>query len=167
MKGRQAMNRTAQWNAHVAIHVKDLAKSIEFYRRLFGIQPCKVRRGYAKFAVSNPPLNFTLNEVSTEHSVSRSLSHMGIQVFSTEEVLAVRDRWIKEGLTPWDEMGTTCCHAVQDKAWVRDPDGNEWEVFVVLADADEAEPGTVRATKTAEPPCCGPACCAPAEAVKA
>ena len=28
-------------------------------------------------------------------------------------------------------MGTDCCYARQDKAWVRDPDGNEWEVFVV------------------------------------
>lgn len=33
-----------------------------------------------------------------------------------------------------DEMQTTCCHALQDKAWVNDPDGSEWEVFVVLED---------------------------------
>jgi hypothetical protein len=31
-------------------------------------------------------------------------------------------------------MQTTCCYAVQDKTWVADPDGNEWEVFVVLED---------------------------------
>jgi hypothetical protein len=31
-------------------------------------------------------------------------------------------------------MQTTCCFALQDKAWVSDPDGNEWEVFVVLKD---------------------------------
>jgi hypothetical protein len=35
---------------------------------------------------------------------------------------------------PRDEMQTTCCYAVQDKTWVSDPDGNEWEVFVVLED---------------------------------
>jgi hypothetical protein len=33
-----------------------------------------------------------------------------------------------------DEMQTNCCYAIQDKSWVRDPDGNEWEVFVVLKD---------------------------------
>src|SRR2546425_8714681 len=33
-----------------------------------------------------------------------------------------------------DEMQTSCCYALQDKTWVRDPDGNEWEVFVVLED---------------------------------
>src|SRR5579863_3233521 len=48
--------------AHVAIHVKDVAASVAFYGKLFGIEPCKVRTGYAKFDVENPPLNFTLNE---------------------------------------------------------------------------------------------------------
>lgn len=38
------------------------------------------------------------------------------------------------GLTPRDEMQTSCCYALQDKSWVRDPDGNEWEAFVVLED---------------------------------
>jgi hypothetical protein len=33
-----------------------------------------------------------------------------------------------------DEMQTSCCYALQDKTWVKDPDGNEWEVFVVLED---------------------------------
>jgi hypothetical protein len=38
------------------------------------------------------------------------------------------------GLLTRDEMQTNCCYALQDKTWVRDPDGNEWEVFVVLED---------------------------------
>jgi len=29
-------------------------------------------------------------------------------------------------------MKTDCCYALQDKTWVEDPDGNRWEVFVVL-----------------------------------
>jgi hypothetical protein len=53
-------------------------------------------------------------------------------VASTGDVLALRERWQEAGLLPRDEMQTNCCHAVQDKAWVSDPDGNEWEVFVVL-----------------------------------
>lgn len=31
-------------------------------------------------------------------------------------------------------MDTNCCYAIQDKIWVSDPDGNEWEVFVVNED---------------------------------
>jgi catechol 2,3-dioxygenase-like lactoylglutathione lyase family enzyme len=54
--------------AHLAINVHNLDKSLEFYQKLFGIEPSKVRTGYAKFDVANPPLNFTLNEVPLGHS---------------------------------------------------------------------------------------------------
>jgi catechol 2,3-dioxygenase-like lactoylglutathione lyase family enzyme len=118
--------------AHLAINVRNLEKSIDFYRKMLGIEPRKVRKGYAKFDVQNPPLNFTLNEVPfTDRG---ALSHLGIQVGSTADVLAVRQNWADAGLFTRDEMQTDCCYATQDKAWVRDPDGNEWEVFVVLKD---------------------------------
>jgi len=118
--------------AHLAINVRDVEQSIEFYKKLFGIEPLKVRTGYAKFDVANPPLNFTLNQVPFDGS--GALSHLGIQVASPDDVIAMRDGWKASGLLPREEMQTTCCYALQDKAWVHDPDGNEWEVFVVLKD---------------------------------
>jgi catechol 2,3-dioxygenase-like lactoylglutathione lyase family enzyme len=118
--------------AHVALNVKSVAESIEFYRGAFGLEPCKVRAGYAKFDVEEPPLNLTLNE---RVEVRRgALSHLGIQVASTADVLALGARWRAAGLKTFDEMGTNCCYAVQDKTWVTDPDGNSWEAFVVLED---------------------------------
>jgi catechol 2,3-dioxygenase-like lactoylglutathione lyase family enzyme len=118
--------------AHLALNVKDLGRSLEFYKKMLGIEPAKVRTGYAKFDVQNPPLNLTLNQ----HSFGGpgALSHLGLQVSSTEDVLAVRGRWAEAGLVTRDEMQTDCCYAVQDKTWVHDPDGNGWEVFVVLED---------------------------------
>jgi catechol 2,3-dioxygenase-like lactoylglutathione lyase family enzyme len=132
--------------AHLAINVRNVEQSIEFYRKMFGIEPSKVRSGYAKFDVQNPPLNFTLNQVPFKDA--GALSHMGIQVASTDDVLAAHERWATAGLLPRDEMQTDCCHALQDKAWVHDPDGNEWEVFVVLED-NLPERGQSSA-------CCGP-----------
>jgi catechol 2,3-dioxygenase-like lactoylglutathione lyase family enzyme len=118
--------------AHLALNVHNVEQSIEFYKKLLGIEPGKVRTGYAKFDVQNPPLNLTLNEHSfTDRG---ALSHLGIQVASTNDVLAMREKWVEAGLLTRDEMQTSCCYALQDKAWVRDPDGNEWEVFVVLED---------------------------------
>jgi catechol 2,3-dioxygenase-like lactoylglutathione lyase family enzyme len=125
-------NEIQTLKAHLAVNVRDTEKSIEFYKKMFGIEPAKVRTGYAKFDVQNPPLNFTLNQAA--FADSGALSHLGIQVASTEDVLKLRDRWSAAGLTPREEMNTTCCYAVQDKAWVSDPDGNEWEVFVVKED---------------------------------
>ena len=117
---------------HVSINVRNVTESIEFYRKMLGIEPAKVRTGYAKFDVQNPPLNLALNEVPFNER--GALSHLGIQVASTDDVLAVRMRWADEGLITRDEMQTNCCYAIQDKTWVTDPDGNEWEVFVVLED---------------------------------
>ena len=118
--------------AHLALNVKDVETSIQFYKKMLGVEPSKVRTGYAKFDVNDPPLNLTLNQVP--FAGRGALSHLGIQVASTDDVLAMKALWESRGLTARDEMQTTCCYAVQDKTWVSDPDGNEWEVFVVLED---------------------------------
>ncbi len=125
-------NNITALKAHISLNVKNVSQSIEFYHKLFGIEPVKVRQGYAKFDVQNPPLNLALNENSL--AGHGSLSHLGIQVASTEDVLETKTRWEELGLKTKDEMQTNCCYALQDKTWTRDPDGNEWEVFVVLED---------------------------------
>ena len=136
---------------HVSINVRNVAESVAFYRKMFGIEPAKVRTGYAKFDVQNPPLNLALNEAPFDGR--GALSHLGIQVSSTEDVLAIREKWIGAGLTTRDEMQTACCYAVQDKTWVSDPDGNEWEVFVVLEDNLPEESGaSISACCATEPP---------------
>ena len=125
-------NTVQALKAHLALNVHNVERSIEFYKKLLGLEPSKVRTGYAKFDVQNPPLNLTLNE--HKFGERGALSHLGIQVASTGDVLATRERWLEAGLLTRDEMQTNCCYALQDKTWVRDPDGNEWEVFVVLED---------------------------------
>jgi catechol 2,3-dioxygenase-like lactoylglutathione lyase family enzyme len=147
-----ATNAAKTLKAHIAIHVQNVPRSIEFYRKLFGIEPSKVRNGYAKFDVSDPPLNFALNQGTSEKH--GTLSHLGIQVASTTDVLAMRQLWYERGLLTRDEMKTECCYAVQDKSWVRDPDGNEWEVFAVLEDNLPEKTG-------ADKSCCTSDCCAP------
>ena len=131
MEGKSE-NAVHALKVHLALNVRDVQKSLKFYRKMLGLEPSKVRTGYAKFDVTNPPLNLTLNEVG--FNGRGALSHLGIQVASTNDVLAMRDKWAGSGLTTRDEMQTDCCYATQDKTWVQDPDGNQWEVFVVLQD---------------------------------
>jgi catechol 2,3-dioxygenase-like lactoylglutathione lyase family enzyme len=131
MEGKSE-NTVQALKAHLALNVRNVSTSLEFYQKMLGIEPAKVRPGYAKFDVQNPPLNLTLNENSFNER--GALSHLGIQVSSTADVLSMRQQWQSAGLLTRDEMQTDCCYATQDKAWVKDPDGNEWEVFVVLKD---------------------------------
>jgi len=121
---------------HLALTVSDVHRSIEFYRALFGIEPSKVRPGYAKFEVREPALNFTLNEGERDGELG-AFNHAGIQVASTDDVLRARARLVEAGLATFDEMDTSCCYAKQDKIWVTAPDGESWEVFVTHAESDE------------------------------
>lgn len=119
---------------HVGINVTNLEKSINFYQKVFGVEPVKVKTDYAKFLLENPGLNFTLN---VQDAVSgNQVNHFGFQVLSADEILTHKERLEKEGFFARDEMDTTCCYAVQDKFWVTDPDGNEWEFFYTKSDSD-------------------------------
>ncbi len=69
--------------AHLALNVKDVDRSVDFYRKLLAIEPSKLRTGYAKFDVQNPPLNLTLNQIP--FTGRGALSHLGIQVASTDQ----------------------------------------------------------------------------------
>jgi len=153
---QSAIEFATETRVHVAIKVSNLDRSLPFYTTLFGQEPAKVRPGYAKFEVANPPVNFTLNE-TPGMTAGGTLSHMGIQVKNTEEVLAAKTRFQVAGLATFDEENVTCCYAVQDKVWVHDPDGTEWEVFVVL-EADAPVHSANR--QPADADCCDTDCCA-------
>jgi catechol 2,3-dioxygenase-like lactoylglutathione lyase family enzyme len=152
-------NNVKTLKPHISINVRNIEDSVNFYRRLFGTEPVKFingnaaddssgrqiaaaeleksRGGYAKFDLQNPPLNFTMNE--SPNASGSGFSHLGMQVETTDDVLKMRERWIAEGLSTFDEMQVDCCYALQDKTWTRDPDGNEWEVFVVLENTEGLE----------------------------
>lgn len=121
----------------LALNVSDLDEAVDFYTKLFGVAPAKVEPGYANFAVTDPPLKLVL----FEHEGGGTINHLGVEVEATSEVEATQRRLEAEGLGLTEEMGTTCCYAVQDKVWAAGPDGLSWEVYTVLEDAADAACG--------------------------
>lgn len=117
----------------LALRVGDLAGSIDFYSKLFGVEPAKLRPGYANFAVTEPALKLVLLE--GEPGQETVLDHLGVEVESTEDVSAASKRLTGEGLETLTEDDTTCCYAVQDKVWVHGPGREPWEVYTVKADS--------------------------------
>ena len=116
----------------LALNVSNIDEAVAFYSKLFKTEPAKVRPGYANFAVSEPPLKLVLIENA---AADGRLNHLGVEVFSTDEVAATQARLSGDGLDTAAESGA-CCYAVQEKVWVDDPDGAPWEIYTVLGDAE-------------------------------
>jgi catechol 2,3-dioxygenase-like lactoylglutathione lyase family enzyme len=124
---------------HISLHVGDLEKSAEFYGRFLG-DPAKRKPGYVKFVTSDPEIHLALQPWGRgdRPGAGGALSHLGIRVSTPEEVHAWRERLEQRGLSPRVEASTACCYALQEKIWVADPDGNQWEVYSVIEDLEEA-----------------------------
>jgi predicted enzyme related to lactoylglutathione lyase len=136
----------------LALRVSDLEGSIAFYSKLFNAEPAKRRPGYANFAIDEPALKLVLIEGDPDQPTV--MDHLGVEVFSTDEVDAATRRLTDSGLITLTEDNTTCCYALQDKVWVHGPGHEPWEVYTVKADADWL-------AKQADSTCCGgdSACC--------
>ena len=137
---------------HVHLHVSNLAASRAFYERLFGAEPVKVRPGYVKFLPDFAPINLALSEEDAgAGGVVKTVDHLGFQVETRETVQALLARVKGAGLEAREEMGTDCCYSNQDKFWVRDPDGVEWEIYHLNYDLED-----VAAASSSDPTCCTP-----------
>jgi catechol 2,3-dioxygenase-like lactoylglutathione lyase family enzyme len=134
---------------HVSLNISNIEASVAFYEKLFQVPATKRRPGYAKFDLTQPSLNLTMQEAPR---TGVNASHFGVQVASSEDVAAAWTRFKEAGLRTLTEENTECCYALQDKVWVEDPDGNSWEVFVVKGDA---------ATMHEDPAKASAACCTP------
>ena len=141
----------------LALNVPNLSDAIAFYRSLFGTEPHKVREGYANFEVAEPPLKLVL----MENDSAEKLNHLGVEVGTTSEVVAETRRLDKAGMDTMVEEATVCCHAEQDKVWVRDPGGIRWEVYTVtddlLHERERAKQSTAadKSVLLNAPRCCG------------
>ena len=123
----------------LALNVTDLDAAVGFYSKLFATDPAKRRPGYANFAISEPPLKLVLFE---SPGALGKLNHLGIEVESADQVAEARERLQQASLLVRSADRTPCCYATQDKAWVTDPDGDDWEVYAVLEDSETFACGT-------------------------
>src|SRR5262245_4792331 len=118
--------------AHVALNVSDLGRAVEFYRVLFGVEPAKHYKDYAKFELQDPPLVLSLEPMY--HRASDSFNHMGLRLSTAEAVKSAAARMKERGLVADHEDDVECCYSRQTKFWLADPDRNLWEVYALTAE---------------------------------
>jgi catechol 2,3-dioxygenase-like lactoylglutathione lyase family enzyme len=134
---------------HVSLYVSDIKKTTDFYTQFFGQQPAKVKPAYAKFVFDKPSL--IISFVENKERVQANFGHLGFQVESPGELEIRLAEAKKKNLVAKEEIGTNCCYAKQDKFWVNDPDGVQWEEYYFHADAEFNDPHYAMSEATA---CC-------------
>lgn len=158
---------------HVSIEVSNLNQAVDFYSRLFHTKPTKLRDDYANFRMETPQLHLALVHNPDRPKEPHSNRHYGIELFADDRLNAWRKAAEDAGVKLRIEEKTTCCYAVADKFWARDPDGHEWEFWVRHAEAETMHGDKAEVCGTQESNCCAPegkvealkpvkaACCAP------
>lgn len=127
----------AHYLGHVVFYVKDLERSLAFYRDLLGFKEVgRVLNGAAALTSGRTHHELLLIQVGeapgpmTGHR--RGLYHIGIKVGDNlDELRAAKKELEQAGV----EIGGMSDHTVSQSLYLRDPDGNEVELYV---DADES-----------------------------
>ena len=137
----------SQVKVHLNLDVRDLSKSVTFYRTLLDAEPTKNYDDYALFVTENPGLELALDR---DPNPRIGKEHFGLVFDSNEAVYAANGRLQAAGFETevWDSQH--CCYAIQTKIWVLDPDGRRWEVYVVHQEtAERGSPSRTVPSKSA------------------
>ena len=128
----------AHYLGHVVFYVKDLERSLAFYRDLLGFKEVGRVFGGAAAALTSGRTHHELLLIQVGEAPGpmtgrrRGLYHIGIKVGdSLDELRAAKRELERAGI----EIEVMSDHTVSQSLYLRDPDGNEVELYV---DADEA-----------------------------
>ncbi len=119
--------------AHVVLYVRDLERSLRFYRDLVGLQVVgSIFGGRAAMLTGGRTHHeLLLIEVGTAPGPLQGrrigLYHVGWKIGESLEVLRAMKARLEQAGVPIDGISD---HTVSQSLYVRDPDGNEIELFV-------------------------------------
>jgi catechol 2,3-dioxygenase-like lactoylglutathione lyase family enzyme len=135
----------------LALNVSDLDKAVDFYTRMFGVEPAKTKPGYANFAIADPPLKLVLFEGAGE---AGTINHLGVETETADEVVAAEARLTDTGLETTGVDDTQCCYATKTETWLSGPDDARWEWYVKTGDSEQFA-NFVVSPASDERGCCG------------
>ena len=119
---------------HTSLPVRNIEETISFYCVLFGVEPVKTKTDYAKFLPPGLSLNISFHEQAD--ALLKGV-HLGIELPDEKQVTAAYKRLEAAGLPLQTRETSICCYANQDKFWVTDPSGYEWEIYTLLEDTEK------------------------------
>ena len=114
---------------HLALPVHNIQKTRDFYSLLFRSQPSKQKPDYVKFEPEDLMVNISFYQGTPD-----TCRHLGIQLDTAQALDSEYDRLRQAEVLSKARETAVCCYAKQDKFWVKDPDGYEWEIYLRLED---------------------------------
>lgn len=111
---------------HLALRVRDLDRSLWFYRDLFGFEVVW-QPDSENVYLSSGCDNLALHRVANVSSEPGPLDHLGVLVGSPPEVAAAEAALVREGVTIL--QGTKTHRDDSVSCYVADPDGNSVQIL--------------------------------------
>lgn len=120
---------------HVNVAVKNMDESIAFYNDLFNQKPIVLKDNYAKWALDDPAVNFSI--VPGKEGKDLGVDHLGIQFAEQCDVASTIKR-LETGKHNHHVQGDVeCCYSRSNKVWSSDPQNVKWEHFVTYGDSEK------------------------------
>ncbi len=130
---------------HIVLYVKDVNRSIAFYRDILGFRMITSAPHVALFSSGRTHHELLLIETGQDPAPGKSyngLYHIGFKIGDTVEELRAALEELKEaGVTI---LGLTD-HHVTKSMYILDPDGNELELYVDQSDDWKKDPTSILA----------------------
>ena len=130
---------------HVVLYVKDVNRSIAFYRDVLGFRMIASEPRIALFSSGRTHHELLLIETGQDPTPKKSyngLYHIGFKIGDTvEELTAAIEELKKAGVVI---LGLTD-HHVTKSIYILDPDGNELELYVDQSDDWKTDPTSILA----------------------
>jgi len=129
----------AQYLGHVVFYVKDLKRSLAFYRDVVGFQEIGQIFGGKAAALTSGRTHHELLLIEVgdvpgpPSGIRRGLYHIGIKVGdSLDELRTAKQDLERAGIS----ISGMSDHTVSQSLYLHDPDGNEVELYVDAPDVD-------------------------------
>jgi catechol-2,3-dioxygenase len=133
---------------HVVLYVRDLARSRAFYRDVLGFREIVGNQAVAVYSGGRTHHELVLLEVGpTAHPIPEGrrvgMHHIGLKVGDSDDALrAARDAVVQAGAT----IAGATDHNFTHSLFLRDPDGNELELYIDVPDVDwKSDPSVLMA----------------------
>ena len=120
---------------HVNVVVKDMDNSIAFYNDLFNQKPTVLKENYAKWALDEPAVNFSI--VPGESGKRFGVDHLGVQFSEQGDVTSTIERLASGGHNHHVQGDVECCYSRTSKVWSSDPQEVKWEHFITVGESEK------------------------------